>query len=131
MKELNLNKSPGPDQIPKQLLKCLAEDIAPYLVIIYQKSLHLGEVPTDWKVANITPIFKKGDRSDLGNYRPVSLISLFCKTLEHIVFSSTMRFLEEFNVFSNSQHGFRKGRSCETQLTLLLEDLQSNVDRRA
>ena len=72
----------GPDQIPAIILKTLSEEVALPFTIIFNKSLSEGVVPSDWKTAEVTPIFKKGSKSDPGNYRPVSLTSIACKVLE-------------------------------------------------
>jgi len=70
--QLDYRKSMGPDEIHLRLLRELVEVIAELLSIIYQHSLLMGEVPEEWRLANVTPIYKKGCREDLGNYRPVS-----------------------------------------------------------
>ena len=75
----------GPDEIHLRVLRELAEVVAELLSIIYQRSLLTGEVPEDWRLANVTPIYKKGCREDLGNYRPVSLTSVPRKIMEQIV----------------------------------------------
>ena len=82
LKDLNINKSPGPDSINSRILVELADSIAPSLLIIFQNSYNTGTVPSSWKEANITPIFKKGDKKDPKNYRPVSLTSILCKVME-------------------------------------------------
>ena len=74
------------------------------------------------------PIFKKGDRSKPENYRPVSLTSITCKTLEHIVSSTIMSHMDSHYILTDAQHGFRKRRSCETQLLLTIQDLASSID---
>ena len=81
-----------------------------------------GQLPNDWKHANITPVFKKGARSAPANHRPISLTCICCKTLEHIVSSSIYAHLEENKILSDVQHGFRKKRSCETQLIITIDD---------
>ena len=78
----------------------------------------------------MVPIFKKGERSHPGNYRPISLTSISCKMLEHIVCSSVMDHLDGFRILSNAQHGFRKKRSCESQLILAIQDLAKGIDAR-
>ena len=67
-----------------------AEELSPALVKLYQHSIDVGEVPQEWRDANVVPIFKKGDRRQPSNYRPVSLTSIVCKVLEHIVRSNIM-----------------------------------------
>ena len=130
LKELKIQKAPGPDNITPKMLKACADSIAPLLQQIYKKSLTTGELPDDWLNANVSPIFKKGNRSNPANYRPVSLTSIPCKLLEHIIHSNIMSHLEQYNVLNNEQHGFRKGRSCETQLALTVNDLAKILDNK-
>jgi len=92
------------------------------LTMIYQLSIESGECPSDWKVANVTPIHKKGDRTDPSNYRPVSLTSQVCKILESLVRKGIIEHMNENYLMSEAQHGFREGRSC---LTNLLETLEA------
>ena len=98
------------------MLRELAEVIAELLSIIYQCSLLTGEVPEDWRLANMTPIYKKGCREDPGNYRPVSLTSVPGKIMEQIVLRETTRHMRDNRGIRPSQHGFMKGRSCLTNL---------------
>jgi hypothetical protein len=125
---LKVNKASGPDEIPARLLKELNNELSPIFTILFQASLNQGSVPKDWKLANVTPLFKKGDKSDPGNYRPVSLTSITCKILEHIIYSSIVNHLDKHNVLCPHQHGFRKNRSCETQLIGLIDDLSKGLD---
>ena len=83
-------------------------------------------VPLDWKIANIVPIFKKGDVNDVVNYRPVSLLSLISKVLERIVFAEVISFVKDS--LYDLQHGFRTNRSCVTQLLQVLHDVGSALD---
>ena len=114
--------------IPARLLKECAEELAPILAIIYNKSIQTGIVPDDWKKANVSAVFKKGQRYDPANYRPVSLTCLCCKTLEHIIVSSVMKHVDSHKILTDCQHGFRARRSCETQLVTLTHDLASSLD---
>ena len=116
-------KAIGPDQIQNQALKIVAEEIAPVLQCIFQQSLDTGELPLDWRKANITPLFKNGATTDPANYRPVSLTCTCCKLLEHIIGSNLMRHLSRHNILADNQHAFRKHRSCESQLILTTNDL--------
>ena len=81
-------------------------------------------------LANICPLFKKSDRSLACNYRPVSLTCVPCKLLEHIVCSNIMAHLDEYKLLSARQHAFRKGHSCETQLTTVINDWAKILDNR-
>ena len=87
--------------------------------IVPLQSTETGEIPKEWSFANICPLFKKSDRSLACNYRPVSLTCVPCKLLEHIVCSNIMAHLDEYKL-SDRQHAFRKGHSCETQLTTVI-----------
>ena len=104
-----------------------AEEISPYLNI-FQQSLQSSQLPTDWLTANISPIYKKGSRSVAANYRPVSLTSVSCKLLEHIIFHHIMAHLQQHSILSKNQHGFRTGHSCETQLVTTIEDLALSLE---
>ena len=98
------------------------------LAQLFQHSLDEGKLPNDWKVANVVPIHKKGKRSQPNNYRPVSLTSVTCKILKHVICHHIWEHLEQHNILSDFQHGFRKRRNCETQLILTLHDLVSAVN---
>ena len=78
--------------------------------------------------AQVSPIFKKGDKSSSANYRPISLTCILCKVVEHIMTSHLVRHLNKHDLLYDLQHGFREKRSCETQLTMLFEDLARNTN---
>jgi len=128
LRGLDPHKAQGPDNIPTRLLKDFAFELAPAVTLLFQASLKQGTVPQDWKEALVTPIFKKGDRTDPANYRPISLTSVCCKLMEHVIHSQVMSHLEQHDILADQQHGFRKRRSCETQLVLTLQDLASGLD---
>ena len=128
LQKSNPRKATGPDMIPARLLKECAEELAPILAIIYNKSIQSGKVPDDWKKAHVSAVFKKGQRYDPANYRPVSLTCLCCKILEHIIVSSVMKHVDTQSILTDCQHGFRARRSCESQLVTLTHDLASSLD---
>ncbi|KAK4819370.1 hypothetical protein QYF61_001649 [Mycteria americana] len=113
---LDSHKSMGLDGIHPRVLRELAEVLTKPLSIIYQQSWLTGEVAADWRLANVTPIYKKGWKEDLGNYRPVSLTSVLGKVMEQIILSAIMLYVQDNQVIRPSQHGFMKGRSCLTNL---------------
>ena len=88
---LKTKKANGPDEIPAFILKAAATELALALANLFQLSLDLGEVPQDWREASVVPRFKKGYRHLASNYRPVSLTSITCKLMEHIVHSNVMQ----------------------------------------
>ena len=103
----NPHKSPGHDNVHNYVLRETAADIAPLLTHLFQQSLRTGTLSNDWKRALVTPIFKKGKRSDPKNYRPVSLTFAACKIMEHVIVSHIMKHLEFNNILSDTQFGFR------------------------
>jgi len=127
---LNAHKASGPDGISNAILKIAADELAPVLTRLYQQSLDSGEVPSDWREALVVPVFKKGEKHLPSNYRPVSLTSVVCKVLEHIVYSSVMRFFEDHTILTDTQHGFRARRSCETQLLWTIQTIASKLKGR-
>ena len=126
---LKVHKAPGPDGLSARVLKECSSEIAPILAYIYNESLAQGNVPDDWRQANVAPVFKKGEKYDPANYRPVSLTCICCKTLEHIIVSNINKHLSLENILADCQHGFRSQRSCDTQLVQFFHDMVSNLDR--
>ncbi|KAK4831196.1 hypothetical protein QYF61_015928 [Mycteria americana] len=126
---LDTHKSMGPDEIHPRVLKELADVLTKPLSIIYQQSWLTGEVPADWRLANVMPIFKKGRKEDPGNYRPVSLTSVPGKLMEQIILSAITRHVDNNQGIKPSQHGFRKGRSCLTNLISFCNKVTRLVDK--
>ena len=129
LSQLNRTKSPGPDGLHPRVLFETKEAIAKPLSIIYQHSLAQGELPSIWKVANITAIHKKGDKRIAGNYRPVSLTSIPCKIMEKIIRKKIMDHLITNRILSNKQYGFITGRSTLIQLLKVLDQWTEALDR--
>ena len=125
----NPRKVNGLDMLPVRLLKECSEKLSPILIIIFNNSLQTGTIPDDWKSANVSAVFKRGQRYDPANYRPVSLICLCCKILEHIIDSNVMKHVDYYQIISDCQHGFRARRSCETQLGTLCHVFTSSLDK--
>jgi len=114
--------APLPDSIHPMVLQRCADELSLPLSIIFQQSFDTGQVREDWKLAVVSPIFKKGKKSDPGNYRPVSLTSVPCKIMEAMIKTELTKYLETTGIVSDCQHGFTKGRSC---LTNLLETFEA------
>ncbi|KFP76031.1 hypothetical protein N311_10793, partial [Apaloderma vittatum] len=98
LENLKVHKSMGPDEIHPRVLKELVAEVARPLAIISERSWQSGEVPTDWKRVNTTPIFKKGTKDNLGNYRPVSLTSMPGKIMEQILLAAVLRHIKNNQV---------------------------------
>jgi hypothetical protein len=107
LRNINLSKASGPDNIPNRVLKQCADHLTPALTIIFQRSIDHGKLPNDWLSANVSCIFKNGDKHAAENYRPVLLTSVPCKLLEHIIYRHMLKHLEKHNVLTSLNHGFR------------------------
>ena len=105
----------------------MGTNLAPSLTI-FQVSLHKGDVPDDWKKAQVVPINKNGDRSSPANYRLITLISMVCKALEYILLTSIYTHLDKYNILCMEQYGFCKRRSCDTQLISTIHDFATSLD---
>ncbi|KAK0674931.1 LIN1 transcriptase, partial [Pygoscelis papua] len=125
---LDAHKSMGPDGIHLIVLRELAEELAKPLSIIYQQSWLTGEVPDDWRLANVTPIYKKGWKEDPGNYRPVSLTSVPGKIMERFILRALTRQVWDNQGIRPSLHGFMRGRSCLTNLISFYDQVTRLVD---
>ena len=111
LKGLNPSKALGPDELHPRVLKELATELGPVFAHLFQQSIDTGEIPKQWSLANI-------------------LTCVPCKLLEHIVCSNIMAHLDEYKLLSDRQHAFRKGHSCETQLTTVIYDWAKILDNR-
>ena len=130
LSNLQIHKATGPDGVACRLLKELAFEIAPMFQVLFRASLNQASISAEWKTANVVPIYKKGEKNKAENYRPVSLTSVTCKMPEHILCSNIMTHLESNNILHDAQHGFRKRRSCESQLIVTIQDLAHNIDSK-
>ena len=128
--KIKVNKAPGPDAIYPIVLKELKSVIAKPLAYIFNQSLRSGVIPEDFKIANVTPIFKKGDKTKASNYRPISLTSIAGKIQESIIRDRIVNHIEEFNLINNTQHGFRNKKSCLTNLLEFFSKVVSDFDEK-
>src|SRR5579864_8235140 len=128
LKELKLDKCPGLDGIHSKMLFELRKEISIPLAGLFSQSLETGVVPTDWKDAGVIPLFKKGKKFDVQNYRPVSITSIVCKIMESILKDVIVGHLEKHELIRDSQYGFTQGRSCLTNLLEFLEEVTVNMD---
>ena len=128
IKKMKYNKSPGVVGIPPNLLKEIDEQINTPLATLFNLSLEEGIVPSEWKEANATPLFKKGSKNKPENYRPLSLTLVVCKLLETLIRDHMVEFLVKHNLINTSQHGFLKARSCLTNLLCFFEEITKWVD---
>ena len=125
---MNPPKVLGPDELLPRILTKLVTEFGLVFAHLFGQSLDTGEVPKEKSLANICPLYKKGDRALPCYYRPVSLTCVPCKLLEQIVCSNIMAHLDEYKLLSDRQHELRKKQSCETQLTTPVNDLVKILD---
>ena len=126
--KLKINKASGPGGLHPRLLHDLAGVLAHPLEDIFTKSLNSGELPSGWKDAHVSPIFKKGNRHITSNYRPVSLTAVTCKAMETLIRDTIIEHLRKNGHLSKDQRGFIGGRSCTANLLEFLEDWTKVLD---
>ncbi|KAF4798786.1 hypothetical protein TURU_060710 [Turdus rufiventris] len=128
LSSLDVHESMGPDGIHPRVMRELANELAKPLSIIYQQSWDTAEVPDDRKLANVTPIHKKGGKEYPGNYRPVSLTSVPGKVMGQFIVSAITQHLEDGQGIRPGQYGFRRGGSCLTNLISFYDQVTHLVD---
>lgn len=128
IKNLPTQSAPGLDGINNKLIKRLNESLAGPLAHICNISMSDGKFPEVWKTAAVSPIHKSGPKNDPANYRPISLLATFSKVLEKIVNKRLVNFIENHNLLSNRQYGFRRGMSTEDAVGDLVNLVTSVLD---
>ena len=126
--KFDIKKSTGLDNLSSRMLKIAVGVLALSLAFLFNQSISSGIVPTEWKLARVTPIFKKDKRQDVNNYRPISIIPAVAKVFERIIYDQFFKYLNDNDLFVNCQSGFR---SLHSTLTSLLEASNSwsvNID---
>ena len=124
---LNPDKSIGPDDVHARLLIELAEDLAGPLSALFNETMEQGTIPSDWKQAYISSIFKKGSSSHAENYRPISLTSIICKVMESFIRDAVLEHMVQHGLLSSKQFGFIAGRSTVTQLLVYIDKCAEDV----
>ena len=125
---LQLNKAHGPDEISVAMIKLCGDSISLPLRMIFKNIIHTGIFPDQWKEANVTPVHKKKDKQTVSNYRPISLLPLFAKIFERIVFKNLYNYLKSNNLITKNQSGFTPGDSGTNQLLSLIHDIHKAFD---
>ncbi len=128
LRHLPAKFSSGTDGLPQYLLKRLAISLAHPLCLIFNFSLATASLPSDWKHANITPVFKKGLASEPANYRPISITSTVCRVFEKCLKANIVNYLTANDIITPNQHGFLSRHSTVSQLLECLSDWTKSLD---
>lgn len=128
--DLKSDSAPGLDGVTNILLKKIKNHIVVPLTLICNRSISEGVFPEAWKVAVVTPVHKGGIKDNCSNYRPISLLGSLSKILERIVNKRLQNFLEERNILSNNQFGFRRAKSTEDAVSVLTEIVSGHLDQK-
>ncbi|KAF7253994.1 RNA-directed DNA polymerase from mobile element jockey, partial [Varanus komodoensis] len=128
LRALDITKAPGPDGLHPRVLTELSGVLSCLLASIFEALWRMGEVPEDWRVASVVPIFKKGSRRDMGNYRPVSLTSIVGKKMERLIIERDLVMLDREGRLTATRHGFHKNRSCQTNLVEFYDKVSRWLD---
>ena len=126
---LDWYKSAGPDNIFAKIIKECKFTLSDYLCKLFNESLHFKIIPDNWRYSTITPVYKKGDKCNVANYRPVSLCCISCKLLESFVKDALIDHFHINNLFDYRQYGFRKGKSTTLQLLKLMDNWCDALER--
>ena len=129
LNKLKKSKAVGLDKISSRLIRECADLICKPLCYILNQSLNVGVFPDDWKCARVTPLFKQGERDDLNNYHPISVIPVIAKVFERIVYNQLYAYLTKHNVICKCQSGFRSIHSTVTALLGATDTWAYNIDR--
>ena len=124
---LDPSKSPGPDSVPTLVLKECASELAPSVCKLFNLSIETGIVPSEWKIALVFPVHKKGKNEEVTKYRPISLLCVISKVLERCIYDRLKDHL--CALFHHAQHGFLKGRSTVTQLLTFYHEIDQALDK--
>ncbi|PNF35448.1 hypothetical protein B7P43_G04120 [Cryptotermes secundus] len=130
IKGMGNKKSVGIDDIPDYVIKKCYPKITPALTYIINLSFSTGQFPEQLKMAKVKPLYKRGPETEVGNYRPVSLLSGFSKIIEKIIKKRLLSFLNKYGIISTKQHGFWKGRSTNTAIADFIEKVYKSLDER-
>jgi hypothetical protein len=128
LSKINTTKAPGPDGISTRVLKECRDELKTPITRLYNSSLKTGKLPNDWKKANVVPIYKKGNKLEVSNYRPVSLLPIISKILERCVLNRIIELIRP--KISRMQYGFMKGKSTVTQIITVLANIHNIFDNR-
>lgn len=128
IKSLNSNAAAGYDEISSKVVKNSATKLAPILVELINDSFRTGCFPDSLKIARVLPIFKEGNSSDPGNYRPISVLPFLSKIYEMVIRNRMMQYLENINFINHDQYGFQRNANTTSACLNLIEEIYKNIE---
>ena len=126
---MNINKSPGHDDICSRIIKTTSKEIFKPLTHIFNLTFEKGIIPDKLKIALVTPIFKANENNKFKNYRPISVLTCFSKLLERLMYKRLIKYVEKNKILSKHQDGFRKNRSTELAVIELVDKITKAIDK--
>ena len=126
--KLNVSKATGPFSIPIKILKLIKIVISKPLEIVFNNSFATGIVPDKFKIVKVFPLFKNGLQSNVSNYRPISLLSVFNIILEKLMYKRLIKFIEKRNLIYDKQFGFRSHHSTEHAILSIVDKIQETIE---
>ena len=123
------NKSSNINTFSTKIIKSISAIISPILSRLINISISSGHFPASFKIARVVPVFKSGDKKDVNNYRPISILPIFSKIFEKVVCHQLYTYFESFKLFSSSQFGFRKKVSTSNAITNTLQYIYDHLDQ--
>ena len=128
IKNLNPNKAHGHDNISIKMIQICGESIIHPLKLLFESAIRSGHFPDTWKKGNIIPVHKKESKNMVKNYRPISLLPIFGKIFEKVIYDKLFRYFQENKFLSDHQSGFRCGDSCISQLLAITHEIYKSFD---
>ena len=128
--QMKSTKATGLDGMSARLLKDAAPEVSESITYIINLTISTSTIPSEWKAAKVTPIYKSGDKGDPNNYRPIPVLPLISKVMERAIQSQLVTFLIKHNLLSINQSGFRKKHSTETAAVYFLDHILEQIDRQ-
>ena len=122
---LDANKASGPDNLSSRILKECATVLAPSLTLLFEMRFASGHIPVQWKQGHVVPVHKK-DKSQVSNYRPISLLCIVSKVMERYIYNIVFKVVRP--IINTNQHGFMNGKSCTTQLLTIYDEIGKHLD---
>ena len=126
--KIGKNKSVGPDGVSGEILKLGGVAMTHYLARLLVISLNNATIPSEWKRATVVPIYKGSDQSAVSHYRPISLTSVACNQLQHVVAGYLRQVRDKIGRLYEGQYGFRLGYSCESQVIMVCQETADSLD---